>query len=265
MKRQTFVLILTFLGLLLLLIPIQLTIMILLDISDVSKLFPRSISSSLVLGIGVASSALIVGFLTGIIASKLYKDNKMARIAFLGTFVIALLLSLYTTRLFIIGPSPQKVIHYTLSANEVYVNPYFGEISLPFKEKEWTKEYHLRPSGYLKREEGIVNGTSGFVFQNITSVHMGIFVYPNPNKSSKCENAHKELEKRLESEGWQSIEVPLEAIEKRSFIGRLITASMLQHDNKAVYLECSSVLNYGRLIVLYGEKEEVIELASILS
>jgi hypothetical protein len=32
---------------------------------------------------------------------------------------------------------------------------------------------------------------------------------------------------------------------------------MLQEGNKAVYLECSDVMAYGRLIILYGEKEEL--------
>ena len=265
MKRQTFTLILISILLLLLLIPIRLAIMILLDISDISKLFPRNISSSAIIGIGIVLSAFIVGFLVKIAALKIYKEEKPARIAFLAVFFIALFISVYTINIPRIGPSPQKVIYYTLYANEVYVNPYFGEISLPFKERDWTKEYELRPHGYLKREEGIVNGTGGFVFQNITGVYMGIFVYPNSHESPKCKNALRDLEERLKNKGWQRTEVPPEALEKRNFIGRLINATMLQQGNKAVYLECSDVMAYGRLIILYGEKEEVAELASILS
>jgi len=272
MKRQIFALILISILLLLLLTPIRLAIMILLDISDISKLFPRDISSSAIIGIGIVLSALIVGFLAKIAALKIYKEKKPARIAFLAIFFIALLISAYTLNVPRIeplpqkvGPSPQKVIYYTLYENEVYVNPYFGEISLPFKERDWTKEYELRPHGYLKREEGIVNGTGGFVFQNITGVYMGIFVYPSPHKSPKCKNALRDLEERLKNKGWQRTEVPPEALEKRNFIGRLINTTMLQQGNKAVYLECSDVMAYGRLIILYGKKEEVAELASILS
>ena len=272
MKRQTLAMILISIVFLLLLTPIRLAIMILLDISDISKLFPRSVSSSVITGIGVVLSALIVGFLVKIAALEIYREEKPAKIAFLAFFFIALVISAYTINVPSIGPlpqkvgpSPQKVIYYTLYENEVYVNPYFGEISLPFKEKDWTKEYELRPHGYLKREEGIVNGTGGFVFQNITGVYMGIFVYPSPHKSSKCENALRDLEERLKNKGWQRTEVPPEALEKRNFIGRLINATMLQQGNKAVYLECSDVMAYGRLIILYGKKEEVAELASILS
>ncbi|EHR79442.1 hypothetical protein OCC_08120 [Thermococcus litoralis DSM 5473] len=263
MRRQTVILMLVSLLLLLLLIPIRLAIMILLDISDISKILPRSASFLPV--IGSVLSAFIVGFLVKIVTLKIYKEEKPARIAFLAIFFIALLISVYTINVPSIGPSPQKVIYYTLYENEVYVNPYFGEISLPFKEMDWTKEYGLRLSRYLKREEGIVNGTGGFVFQNISSVYMGIFVYPSPHKNPKCENALRDLEEMLKNKGWQSIEVPPEALKKRNFIGRLINATMLQQGNKAVYLECSDVMAYGRLIILYGEKEEVIELASILS
>lgn len=255
MRRQTVILILISLLLLLLLIPIRLAIMILLDISDISKILARSASFLPI--IGSVLSAFIVGFLVKIVALKLYKKEKPARIAFLAIFFIALLISGYTINVPRIGSSPQKVIYYSLYENEVYVNPYLGEISPPFEEMDWTKEYGLRPTGYLKREEGIVNGTGGFVFQNITSVYMGIFVYPSSHKSPKCENALRDLEEMLKNKGWQSVEVPPEALEKRKFIGRLINATMLQEGNKAVYLECSDVMAYGRLIILYGEKEEL--------
>ncbi|ACS90120.1 MULTISPECIES: hypothetical protein [Thermococcus] len=265
MKRQTLAMILVSIVLLLLLIPISIAVMILLDISDISKLFPYSVSSLIITGIGIVLSALIVGFLAKIAALKIYKEEKSAKVAFLAVFFIAVLISAYSINIPRIGPSPQKVIYYTLYENEVYVNPYFGKISLPFEEKDWTKEHGLRPSGYLKREEGIVNGSSGFVFQNITGVYIGIFVYPNSQESPKCENALQDLEERLKNRGWQEVEVPPEALEKRNFIGRLINAKMLQQGSKAVYLECSDVMAYGRLIILYGEKKEVIELASILS
>ncbi|ALV62735.1 hypothetical protein ADU37_CDS10360 [Thermococcus sp. 2319x1] len=182
MKRQTFVLILISIVLLLLLTPIRLAIMILLDISDVSKLLPRSVSFLPITG--SVLSAFIVGFLVKIVALEIYKEEKPARISFLVVFFIALFISMYIINVPSIGPSPQKVIYYTLYENEAYVNPYFGEISLPFKERDWTKEYGLRRSRDPKRKEG-----------------------------------------------------------------RLINATMLQQGNKAVYLECSDVMAYGRLIL----------------
>ncbi|RLF81146.1 hypothetical protein DRN44_06220, partial [Thermococci archaeon] len=111
MKRQIFALILISILLLLLLIPIRLAIMILLDISDISKLFPRNLSSSAIIGIGIVLSAFIVGFLVKIAALKIYKEKKPARIAFLVVFFIALFTSVYTINIPCIGPSPQKVIY----------------------------------------------------------------------------------------------------------------------------------------------------------
>ncbi|GEM_PF-4481854 len=152
------------------------------------------------------------------------------------------------------GPSVQKVISYTLGVTR-------AEEPIPLWQKEWTAKFNLTPSNYILSKEGYLNLTLNPRFPVNTTANMGIFIYEN---LTTCKIEVKELSNRLLRKGYQEKDIP-KRVPARITVSRVLLSKMLQKDEDAVYIECTYVMGYGRLIILKGKLEELEKLVSILS
>ncbi|MDK2870523.1 MAG: hypothetical protein PWP39_1758 [Pyrococcus sp.] len=159
------------------------------------------------------------------------------------------------------GPSPQKVVFYTLTKSRAYESPIFGEYAIPFREGNWTEKVEVNIGGYLYKVEGVVDSRywNGKFPINVRDVRMAIYVYP--------EGCGKEVFLRVQNaltDSWEKISVPTNVTEKKNFIGTLIVGTMFKKGNIVVYVEYSRMMGFDRVIILYGNEKDVKKLASIL-
>ena len=152
------------------------------------------------------------------------------------------------------GPSPQKVISYTIGVTRI------GE-SIPLWQRDWTIKFNLTPSNYILSKEGYLNLTLNPRFPVNTTANMGVFIYDN---LTECKIEVEKLSNNLLKKGYQERNVP-KRLPQGITTGRILLSKMLQKGYDAVYIECAKVMGYGRLIILKGKPEELEKLIPILS
>ncbi|AEC52413.1 hypothetical protein PNA2_1498 [Pyrococcus sp. NA2] len=144
----------------------------------------------------------------------------------------------------IFGPSPEKILYLFTPLGRKF-SDIFNPESGGKRTEEWLEAGGIKLSGYLDKLEG-----------NYKGCKFAIFVY-RPKDASKV---YEELRKAFKNSGWkENSAFALPSDITQNPFGRMIGASLLVGDDKAVYLELAHFPGGHRISILYCNNTEIRE------